>query len=78
MSTDKRTGRGLHYFLAHLAAGVDLIPGLEQLALLGFEPDRTVHLFHSLLSVPVDLYLSTSHLFACRFELSKEGLSLMV
>ena len=53
---------GLHSFLAHIALGVDPFPGLDQLSLLGFDPDRTVYLLHLLLSVPVDLYLTTRRL----------------
>ena len=46
MSTEKRVGRGLQSFLAHLAPGVDLVPILERLFLLGVEQNITVHLFY--------------------------------
>ena len=35
LSSDKRSGRGIHSFLAQLALGVDLIPGLDQVTLVG-------------------------------------------
>ena len=31
---EKRSGRGLHSFLYHLASGVDPVPGFERVALL--------------------------------------------
>ena len=46
LSTDKLTGRCLYSFPVHLASGVDLIPGLEHMSLLGVDPDGTVHLLH--------------------------------
>ena len=35
LSSEKRSGRGNHSFLAQLASGGDLIPGLEQVILVG-------------------------------------------
>ena len=34
LSVEKQSGRGVHSFLAHLASGVDLVPGFEWVALL--------------------------------------------
>ena len=39
LPTEKRSGRGLHSFLAHLASGVDPVPGLERICLLGVDQD---------------------------------------
>ena len=60
---DKRSVRGLHSFLAQLALGVDHIPGLDRVNLLGVDPDGMVHLFHSLLSVLIDIYSTSRCLF---------------
>ena len=40
----KRLGRGINSFLEHLSPGVDHIPGLDWVTLVGVDPDRTVHL----------------------------------
>ena len=53
---EKSLGWGIQYFLAQLASGVDLVPGLERVILVGVNPDGMVHLMHSLLSVRVDFY----------------------
>ena len=34
LPTEKRSGRGIHSFLGHLASGVDPVPGFERVALL--------------------------------------------
>ena len=74
LPSDKRSGRGIHSFLAQLAWRVDHVPGLERLILVGVDPNIMVHLLHSLLSVPVDLYSTILRLFACWGELSAKGL----
>ena len=65
LSLEKRSGRGIHYFRAHLALGVDLIPGLDQMTLFGGDPDRMVYILKSVFSVWVDLYSSSQHIFSC-------------
>ena len=60
---DKRSGRGIQSFLAHIPLGVDHIPGLDRVNLLGVDPDGMVHLFHSLLSVLIDIYSTSRCLF---------------
>ena len=52
----KRSGWGIHSFLAQLASGVDLFPGLEQVTLVGVDPDGIMHLTHLLFYVRVDIY----------------------
>ena len=42
--------------MAQLVSGVDHIPVLEWLTIVGVDPDVMVHLLCSLFSVPVDLY----------------------
>ena len=74
LSLKKRSGRGVESFLAHLASGVDPVPGFERVGLLQVEPDGMVHVLHSMLSVPVDIYSTARRLFACRGELPLEGL----
>ena len=53
---EERLGRAIHSFLAQLASGVDLIPGLERATMVRIDPDRRVLLLHSLLSVQVNVY----------------------
>ena len=65
---------GVHYLLDHLASGVDPIPRFERVVLLQVDPDRAVHILHSLLSVPVDLYSTAQRLFEFRGELPHKGL----
>ena len=45
----------MHSFLAHLASGVDPVPGFERVGILQVNPDGTVHVLHFMFSVPVDL-----------------------
>ena len=66
LSPEKRSGRGVHCFLAHLASRVDPVPGFERVVLLQVDPDRTVYILHSLFSFLVDLYSMAWRLFACR------------
>ena len=60
---EKRSVRGVNSFLAHLASGVDPVPGFDRVGLLQVDPDGTVHVLHSILSVPVDLYSTARRLF---------------
>ena len=68
----------MHSFLAHLALGEVPVPGLEQVTLVGVDPDGRVHLMHSLLSVGVSIYSTECRLFACLSELPDDGLPPMV
>ena len=52
----KRLGRRIHSFLAQLASGVDPLPGLERVTVVGVNPYGRVHLMHLLLSVWVNAY----------------------
>ena len=72
MSTEKRSRRGLHSFLEHIELGVDPVPGMERIFLLGVDQYGTVYLLHSLFSVPVDLYSKTRRLFACQGDMPGE------
>ena len=51
LPSEKHLGQGIHSFLVHIFSGVDHIPGLERVTLVGVDPDIVVHLLHSLLSV---------------------------
>ena len=53
---DKRSGRGIHSFLAQVVSGVEPSPGLERVLIIGVYQDETVHLLYLLFSVLVDLY----------------------
>ena len=57
-----------------LASGVDPVPVLEWVTLVGVDPDGMAHLMQLLLSVWVDLYLTSQHMFACLVDLPAEGL----
>ena len=63
MSSEKRSGREFHSLLSHMASGMDPVPGFKRVALLQVEPDGTVHILHSLFSVPVSLYSTSCCLF---------------
>ena len=65
-------------FLTNLASREDPFPGFERMWLLQLDPDVTVHILHSMLSVPVNLYSMYQSLFAFRGELPLEGLSPVV
>ena len=56
LTPDKRSGWGIQSFLAQLASGVDHIPGLDWVYLIGVDHKGTVHLLHLILYVLVDLY----------------------
>ena len=87
---EKRLCRGIHYFLAQLAQlaqlvqlvqlalGVDLVPGLERMMVVGVNPVGRVYLMHSLFPVWDDLYSIQQHLFACLDKLPAKGLPPMV
>ena len=64
LTPEKRLGRGIHYFLSQLASGVDPVPGLKRLTVVGVDPDRRVHLMHSLFSFWFNVYLNQQRLFA--------------
>ena len=74
LSSEKRSGWGVQSILAQLVLVLDLIPGLERVALVRLDPDRMVHLLNSLLSVRVDLYLTSRRLFTFQGEFSAEVL----
>ena len=78
LSTEKRSGRGIHSFLGHIASGVDTVPGFERVACLQVEPGRTVHLLHLLFSVQVGLYSTAWWILACHGELPSTGLPCVV
>ena len=65
-------GRVIDSFLAELASGVVLVPGLERVTMVGIEPDRRVLLLKSLFSVQVNVYLTKRRLFAYLGELPAE------
>ena len=44
--SDKRSGQGIHSFLAQITPGGNLIPGLDLVTLVGVDPDLMVHLLH--------------------------------
>ena len=44
LPSDKLSGRGVYSFLVQIVLGVDHIPGLDWVTLVGVDPDRTVHL----------------------------------
>ena len=68
----------MHSLLAHLASGVYPVPRFERVGILQVDPDRTVHILHSLFSIPFDLYSTGRRLFAFWGELPLEGLSPVV
>ena len=74
LSLEKRSGWGFHYFLEQLVLVMYHIPGLERVTLVEVDPDGMVHLMHLLLSVWVDIYLTSRRLFACLGELPANGL----
>ena len=78
LTPEKRSGCGIHSLLAQMASGVDPVPGLERLTVVGVDPDRRVHLMHLLLSVQVNVYSTQRRLFACLGNLPAEGLPLVV
>ena len=75
---ERRSGWEIHYFLNHLASGVDLVPGSKRLSLLRVDQEGMVHLLHSLLSVLVRLYYMARRIFDCLGELPNEGLPMVL
>ena len=51
---------------------------MEQVTLVGVNPDRMVHLTHLLFSVWVDMYSTSRRLFSFLGELPAKGLPLVV
>ena len=52
---EERSVQVIHSFLAQLASGADLVPGLEQVTMVGLDPGGRVLLMHSLFSVWVNI-----------------------
>ena len=67
-------GRVIHSFLAELASGVVLVPGLERVTMVGLNPYRKLLLMYLLFSVRVNVYSAKRRLFACPGELPAKGL----
>ena len=61
-----------------MALGVEPVPGLERVILVGIDPDGRVHLMHSLFSVRVDNFLASWSPFVCLGDLPAKGLPLAV
>ena len=78
LSSEKRSGQGIHYFLAQLTLGVEPILGLERVTLVRIDPNGMVHFMHFLFSVRVNIYSTSRHIFVCLVELPAEGLPLVV
>ena len=78
LSAEKRSDRGVHSLLAHLASGVDPVPGFGWVVILQVEPDGTVYVLYTLFSIPADMYSTARRLFACRGELPRKGLTPVV
>ena len=72
--SDKCSGRGIHFFLAHIVSGVELVPRMERVTLVGVDPDGKFCLFHSLSYFRVDLYSTIWRLFACQGDMTAKGL----
>ena len=72
LSTDLRKVGGLHAFLFRLTAGAAPVPGLAELALLGFDQDGEAHILHLLFSFPIGPHEPNQRLFGCCGELPAE------
>ena len=55
LTPDKCLGRGIISFLAQLELGVEPVPGLERVTLVGVDPDGKVHLMQLLFSVQANV-----------------------
>ena len=75
---ERSTVRGIYTLIFHLAYGIDRVPGLYGITILGFKRDGTVNLLQQLFSIPVCLYSMHWQLFACLGELPDEGLNTVV
>ena len=60
--------------LGRLTAEAALVPGLEELTLLGVDRDGGAHILHSLFSVTAGPYNPDWRLFGCRGGIPPEGL----
>ena len=60
-------------FLENHASRVDSISGFYGITLLDLVRDVTVHLLHSLFSVPFGVYSTTRRIFSCLGVLMEEG-----
>ena len=78
LSSEKHSGQGLQYFLDELDSGVDPIPVLEQVKLVGVDLDIMVILMHLLLPVRVNIYLTIRRFFTCLGDLPAKVIPLMV
>ena len=74
LPSDKCLVWGIHSFLSQLVSVGDHILNLEQVNLIGVDLDGMVHLLHPLLSVLVDLVLTSQRLFVCQGELPSKVL----
>ena len=74
LSLELRTWRGLHAFLRHITSGVDPVPGMERLTLLGVDRDDTMDLLHLLFSIPVGPYSANWRLLAFVRDIPSEGI----
>ena len=63
LTEKKRSDRGFHSFLAHIASWGEPVTGLERVMVVVVDLDRRVHLMHSLLSVRVDFYFTSRRIF---------------
>ena len=59
-------------------SGLERIPGLEQITLVGVNPEGMVNLLHLLLSFLVKLYSNRRSLFAFHGNLPAKGLPLVM
>ena len=74
LTPEKRSGRGIHSFLAQLTSGVDPVPVLERVTVVRVNPGGRVNIMHLLFSVRVELYLTQRLLFTCLGNLPTEVL----
>ena len=68
------SGQVIQSFLVQISSGVEPVPGLERVTVVGLDPDGRVLLMHSIFSVRFNVYLTQRRLFACLGELPSEGL----
>ena len=74
LPSDKRSGRVIHSFLAHILSGAELVLRIERVDLMGVDPDGMVCLLHSLSYFRVDLYSTIWRIFACQGDMTAKGL----
>ena len=63
----------VHSFLEQLALGVEPVPSLDWVTLVGLDPDIRVLLIHLLFSVRVNVCSTQQRIFACLGKLPSEG-----